>query len=73
MSPTENDRRDFLKIASAAVVSGSIGSTVRADAARTPKILNCSPTMNYRRLGKTEFMISRKCSRKKGCRRSFRA
>ena len=73
MPRRESTRRDFVKIASAAVVSGSVGSTVRADAAKTPKILNYSPMMNYRRLGKTEFMISRRCSRRNDLRRSFRA
>ena len=58
MSPSKNDRRDFLKIASAAVVSGSITSTSQASAGTAPKTVNHNPSMNYRRLGKTEFMIS---------------
>jgi len=58
MTSPENNRRDFLKIASAAVVGGSIASTTRADDEKTPRILNHCPNMKYRRLGKTEFMIS---------------
>jgi hypothetical protein len=58
MASSENNRRDLLKIASAAVVGGFIASTTRADDEKTPRILNHCPCMNYRRLGKTEYMIS---------------
>ncbi len=58
MSHTGNTRRDFLKATTAAVASGSIGSTATADGAKKPKPLNYCSSMNYRRLGKTEFMIS---------------
>ena len=58
MSQHENTRRDFIKIASAAVMSGSIAAAARPDSPSAPTILNHNPSMNYRRLGKTEFMIS---------------
>jgi aryl-alcohol dehydrogenase-like predicted oxidoreductase len=58
MARTEETRRDFIKIASAAVVSGGVASTARPDTHPPAKVLNYSPGMNYRRLGKTEFMIS---------------
>jgi aryl-alcohol dehydrogenase-like predicted oxidoreductase len=50
-------RRDFIKAASA-LVSGCMASTALPDAPTAAKVLNYSPGMNYRRLGKTEFMIS---------------
>lgn len=54
-----NTRRDFLKAASAAVAGGSMVSMASADSPdKAPKILNYQPKMHYRRLGKTEFMIS---------------
>ena len=58
MPQSDKTRRDFMKMASAAVVSGSIGSTAPGDVTATHGILNYNPSMNYRRLGKTEFMIS---------------
>jgi len=58
MPPTGNTRRDFIKVTTAAVVSGSIGSAAGADAEKTPKPLNYCSSMSYRRLGKTELMIS---------------
>ena len=58
MSQRENTRREFIKVASAAVVSGSIASTARPDVHAAARILNHNPSMNYRRLGKTDFMIS---------------
>ncbi|MFH1268175.1 MAG: aldo/keto reductase, partial [Planctomycetota bacterium] len=58
MSQREKTRRDFIKVASAAVVSGSIASTAQPDTDAATKILNYSTSMNYRRLGKTEFIIS---------------
>lgn len=51
-------RRDFVKAATAAAVSTSMISTARSDPLIATKILNHNPAMNYRRLGKTEFMIS---------------
>jgi predicted aldo/keto reductase-like oxidoreductase len=61
MAAAENTRRDFLKLASAAVASGSLSSAAANAAAAdvdTAKILNFNPQMAYRRLGKTEYMIS---------------
>jgi len=58
MSQFENTRREFIKVASAAVVSGFAASTVSPNTRVAAKVLNYSPDMNYRRLGKTEFMIS---------------
>jgi aryl-alcohol dehydrogenase-like predicted oxidoreductase len=59
MCSAPNTRRDFLKSASAALAGGSITSLASAQAApEEPKILNHHPKMHYRRLGKTEFMIS---------------
>lgn len=59
MSPTENSRRDFLKLASAAVAGGSLTSAASAaPEGEAATILNYNPKMAYRRLGKTEFMIS---------------
>jgi aryl-alcohol dehydrogenase-like predicted oxidoreductase len=51
-------RREFLKAASAAVAAGSLGSVAEGEPAAQSKILNQNPKMHYRRLGKTEFMIS---------------
>jgi aryl-alcohol dehydrogenase-like predicted oxidoreductase len=56
-----NSRREFLKTTSAAVAGAAVGSA--AVGAETPKpepskILNYNPKMGYRKLGKTDFMIS---------------
>lgn len=58
MSQPKNTRRDFIQAASAALLSGAVAAPARSDTRATPKILNHCPKMNYRRLGKTEFMIS---------------
>jgi aryl-alcohol dehydrogenase-like predicted oxidoreductase len=50
----KRSRREFIRTTSAAVVAAAIA----ADAAPAPKILNHNPKMGYRRLGKTELMIS---------------
>jgi len=55
MSEHDNSRRDFLKAATAAVAAGSLTPLAQAEPS---KILNHNPKMNYRRLGKTNFMIS---------------
>jgi len=51
-------RRDFLKTTSAAALAASLASTGRADPQATPTPLNYNERMRYRRLGKTEHMIS---------------
>ena len=58
MTRSAETRRGFIKTASAALVSACIASTARPDAPAAAKVLNYNPSMNYRRLGKTEFMIS---------------
>lgn len=60
MGPSENNRRDFLKVSGATVAGASIGAMASADAASfdTSKILNYNPKMTYRSLGKTGHMIS---------------
>jgi aryl-alcohol dehydrogenase-like predicted oxidoreductase len=58
MSEHDNTRRDFLKVATAAVAGGSLGATSQAAPADAAKILNHNSKMHYRRLGKTGFMIS---------------
>jgi uncharacterized protein len=60
MGSSENNRRDFLKASGAVVASAAVGSTAAAkeEAVDTSKILNYNPKMTYRRLGKTEHMIS---------------
>ncbi len=60
MPNSDNTRRDFLKVASTAVASATLGSVGRGDAAppEPTKILNYNPKMGYRRLGKTGLMIS---------------
>jgi aryl-alcohol dehydrogenase-like predicted oxidoreductase len=58
MSEHDNTRRDFLKVATAAVAGSSLTSVAEGVAAGTPPILNHHPQMHYRRLGKTGFMIS---------------
>ncbi|NUQ64046.1 MAG: aldo/keto reductase [Pirellulales bacterium] len=58
MSSAEPTRRDFLKAASAAAATGPLAAVASAEPADTAKILNYNPKMHYRRLGKTEFMIS---------------
>ena len=52
-------RRDFLRATSAAAVVGAAASIASgAKPAGKAKILNYNPKMGYRRLGKTELMIS---------------
>ena len=51
-------RRDFIKVAAATVASSCVASTARPDAQTAAKVLNYGPRMNYRRLGKMEFMNS---------------
>ena len=52
-------RRDFLRTTSAAVVGAAAVSIASgAKPAKKQKILNHNPKMGYRRLGKTELMIS---------------
>ena len=59
MAPTQPTRRDFLRATSAAAVVGAVASIASAKKpAKKPKILNYNPKMGYRRLGKTELMIS---------------
>jgi predicted aldo/keto reductase-like oxidoreductase len=59
MRETGKTRRDFLKVASAAVAGAAAGSLGSAPGATAPaKILNYNPKMGYRPLGKTEFQIS---------------
>ncbi len=62
MKDQEITRREFLKTTSAAVMSASLTSLqlpqVGAQSVDTSKILNYNPKMGYRRLGKTEFMVS---------------
>ncbi len=54
-----NSRRNFLKTTTAAVASSAVsGLAVGSEKPDTSKILNHNPKMTYRRLGKTEFMIS---------------
>jgi aryl-alcohol dehydrogenase-like predicted oxidoreductase len=56
--PSET-RRHFLKAASAAVAGGTLtGAAVGEEEDQTSKILNYHPKMTYRRLGKTDFMVS---------------
>ncbi len=58
MSQPKNTRRDFIQVASTAVLGSPMASTAWCHTGATPSILNHNPNMNYRRLGKTEFMIS---------------
>jgi uncharacterized protein len=59
MSPSEHTRRDFLRATSAAAVVGAAASISSGKKpAEKAKILNYNPKMGYRRLGKTELMIS---------------
>ena len=59
MAPAQPTRRDFLRAASAAVTGAAAVSLASAKKpAAKPKILNYNPKMGYRRLGKTELMIS---------------
>ena len=63
MSNTPQNRRSFLKTTSAVVAAASSTPLAAADQAAakpvdTSKILNYNPKMTYRRLGKTNFMIS---------------
>ena len=61
MADTGNTRRDFIKTSSAAVAAGAALTSLpaaQAEPVDTSKILNFNPKMNYRSLGKTDFMIS---------------
>ena len=52
-------RRDFLKTTATAAVTGAVtGSALAADAGTKAKILNFHSRMKYRRLGKTNLMLS---------------
>ncbi len=57
---SETTRRDFLKLTSAAAAGVALGAVNLASAkpVDTSKILNYNPKMGYRRLGKTDLMIS---------------
>jgi predicted aldo/keto reductase-like oxidoreductase len=55
MADQGNTRRDFLKVAVAGTAVGSLGL---APAEPTAQILNHNPKMGYRKLGKTDFLIS---------------
>ncbi|MHC4574267.1 MAG: twin-arginine translocation signal domain-containing protein, partial [Planctomycetota bacterium] len=62
-------RRDFVRntsIVAAGAVMGSLAGKVRASSNRgrpvdTSRILNYNPDMEYRRLGKTNLMVSAVC------------
>lgn len=59
MNRAVNTRRQFLKVSSAGVAAGVWLSPSALQAEADPaKILNHNPQMGYRRLGKTEFLIS---------------
>lgn len=61
MDSPANSRREFLKATTAAVAGGSLTSLAQAEPVAPTaesKILNFHPKMHYRRLGKTEYMIS---------------
>jgi len=60
MPGPENTRRDFLRTSSTAVAGAALGPLASTGAAKDakPSILNFNPKMGYRRLGKTELMIS---------------
>ena len=58
MPDTKDTRRGFIKATSAMVAGASLGAVTSAEAVDTSKILNHNPKMGYRRLGKTDFMIS---------------
>jgi len=53
-----NTRREFLKVTSAAVAGVSAASRATSKTIDSSKILNHNPSMSYRPLGKTGFMIS---------------
>ena len=61
MSQSEHSRRDFLKATAAATAGAAItgcASTQKAESIDVTKIKNYNPQMGYRRLGKTDLMIS---------------
>ena len=58
MTEFQSTRRRFVQATAVAVVSNSLASTARPEAHAATRILNHNPAMTYRRLGKTEFMIS---------------
>jgi aryl-alcohol dehydrogenase-like predicted oxidoreductase len=59
-------RRRFMRdsaMAAAGIAAGlgAVGQNTRAATVNTPKILNYNPNMEYRRLGKTNLMVSAVC------------
>lgn len=58
MTDHGNTRRDFLKTTAAAVAGATVASAAQAAPVDPKKVLNFNPKMGYRRLGKTDFMIS---------------
>ena len=61
MSHPDQTRRDFLKATAAATAGAAItgcASTPKAEPIDVSKIKNYNPKMGYRRLGKTDLMIS---------------
>ena len=61
MSHSEHSRRDFLKATAAATAGAAMtgcASTPKAEPVDVSKIKNYNPQMGYRRLGKTDLMIS---------------
>jgi len=59
MDDPKCDRRRFLKTTSAAALATSLGAaSLGLTQESAPQILNHNPRMRYRRLGKTEFLIS---------------
>jgi predicted aldo/keto reductase-like oxidoreductase len=66
MSRRRKSRRDFLResgqIAAGAIIAGAASGSLAQDAAdaaaETPDIINFNPAMSYRRLGKTDLMLS---------------
>ncbi|MFQ6131948.1 MAG: aldo/keto reductase [Armatimonadota bacterium] len=62
MANAKCTRRRFLKASSAAVLAAPLaaakGAPAQPQSVDAPRILNHNPKMGYRRLGRTEFMIS---------------
>jgi len=55
-------RRKFMRDSAMAVASVAVGlHTVNGETLDTSKILNYNPNMEYRRLGKTNLMVSAVC------------
>jgi len=61
MSDSHLTRRQFHRAAAAAGVAAGMAASATARAADTSKILSYTPEMEYRRLGKTELMVSCVC------------